>query len=536
MRISIAAIVAAVVCLVFAPHIDAGEKTVRGKVTYFAAGTVYTSLGREQGLRDSTLLQVVSRNDTIATLKVLALSSKSSSCLVVRSSRPVAVGDEVLGKVAVAEPAVIQADAASVARSPGLGSVPTSTSSGASVSKNGDLFELHGRLGVQYITSFYEQSAFNVAQPGVVVNLHGAMRDVPLRFDMYANFRSLALGNRNPFARGAVNQSRIYGLSLSYDDGSTVASLGRIIPLPSPSIGYVDGALLQRRFGNIVIGGAAGYQPDWAMRSISTEFRKVALFAQYSSFDRMAFSMSAAYARTYYRSALDREAASLLVNSGLADNLYLYGNAELDLRKKKGEGLVLSPMLTSAYGTLYFRVMSNLTVGLGVDAARSYYSFEAIHNMPDSLLVNTLRSGMTVSLSWYLPGGVSIQESYAPRSSLAPFGQEYSNSSALSFADIFSTGVSLRGNYNINRNEFTTMAGYGLAAQATIARTVDLTVRYQDNGYTVKQTDQHMRSTSLGGDFMIFLTRSLTFMGSYDRRDDYTMTSHAVFAEFGFRF
>jgi hypothetical protein len=117
-----------------------------------------------------------------------------------------------------------------------------------------------------------------------------------------------------------------------------------------------------------------------------------------------------------------------------------------------------------------------------------------------------------------------------------PFGQEYSNSSALNVADIFSTGVSLRCSYNTSRNEFTMLAGYGLSAQATIARTVDLTLRYQENGYTVKQTDQHLRATSLGGDLMIFLARSLTFLASYDRRNDYGMTSHAVFAEFGFRF
>lgn len=522
--------------LLVVARLGAGEKPVRGKVTYLAAGTIYTSVGREQGLRDSTLLVVVSRKDTIATLKVMAFSSQSSSCLVVWSSRPVTIGDDVFGRVTSTDSGIVRSASPELAHPLDMGIAPVSTFSEASALTQGDFLELHGRLGAQYNTSIYEQSAFNVTQPGVVLSLHGALRDVPLRLDMYANFRSLALGDRSPFARSAVNQSRIYGLSLSYDDNITVASLGRIIPFSSPSIGYVDGALLSRKFGSVVIGTVAGYQPDWTMRSVSTDFRKVAVFAQYSSFDRMAFSLSAAYARTYYRSSLDREAASLLVNSGLTDNLYLYGNAEFDLRKKLGEGLILSPMITSAYGTLYCRIIDNLTVGLGFDAARSYYSFESVRLVPDSLLVNTLRSGMMVSINWYIPGGFSVQESYAPRSSMAPFGQEYSNSSALNVVDIFSTGVSLRGSYTTNRNEFTTLAGYGLSAQATIARTVDLTLRYQQNGYTVKQTDQHLRSTSLGGDLMLFLTRSLTFLASYDRRDDYGMTSHVIFAELGFRF
>jgi hypothetical protein len=143
---------------------------------------------------------------------------------------------------------------------------------------------------------------------------------------------------------------------------------------------------------------------------------------------------------------------------------------------------------------------------------------------------------MTVNMSWYLPGGISVQETYAPRASTAPFGQEYSNSAALNVSDIFSTGVSLRGNFNTNRNEFTTMEGYGLAAQTSIARTADLTLRYQQNGYTVRQTDQRVRGSSLGGDLMIFLTRTLTFLASYDRRYDYGMTTNAIFLELGIKF
>ena len=528
--------VALIACFLMAARLDAGEKPVRGKVTYIAAGIVYTSLGRDQGVRDSTRLFVISKNDTTATLSVVALSSRSSSCQIVKSSRSITVGDDVSGTVADAEPAILPGDSVRTAHasSPDM-QAPPGFSRG-SASPQGNFVELHGRLGAQYVASLYDQSAFDITQPGVIVDLHGAMRDVPLRLDLYANLRTASFGNLSPFARTAINQSRIYGFALSYDDGTTVASLGRIIPLFSPSIGYVDGALLSRRFGNMTIGTVAGYQPDWTMRNVSTEFRKVALFAQYSSFDRMNFSLSAAYARTYYHSSLDREAASLLLNSGLTEYLYLYGNVEFDMRKKVGEELALSPRLTTAYATLYVRVMSNLTVGLGFDAARSFYSFETIRNVPDSLLVNTLRSGMTVNMSWYLPGGISVQETYAPRASTAPFGQEYSNSAALNVSDFFSTGVSLRGNFNTNRNEFTTMEGYGLAAQTSIARTVDLTLRYQQNGYTVRQTDQRVRGSSLGGDLMIYLTRTLTFLASYDRRYDYGMTTHAIFLELGIKF
>ena len=530
MRIPASIAATVFICLLFAPRLDGGETTVRGKVTYVAAGTVYTSLGREHGLRDSTLLVVVSKKDTIATVMVLALSTQSSSCVVVRSSRTVNIGDEVFGTVAATDPGTSSGNPTT-----GVSSI-YARPVGVTGLAEGNFLELHGRIGAQYVTSMYNQSTFNITQPGLVVSLRGAMRDVPLRFDMYANFRTVAFGTRSPFAKNSVNQSRIYGLSLSYDDGGTVASLGRIIPSFSPSIGYVDGALLSRRFGNMVIGTVVGYQPDWAMRGLSTDYSKIALFAQYSSPDRIDLSFSAAYARTYYHATLDREAASLLVNSALAGDLFLYGSAELDLRKKLGEELLLAPKLTSAFTTLYYRVTSSLTLGLGVEALRSYYSFESVRRIPDSLLVNSLRSSIAATVSWYLPWGIALHETYAPRTSNDRFGQEYSNSSALNISDVLSTGLSLRGNYNTNRNELTTMAGYGLAAQATIARTVDLTLRFQENGYVVKQTHQRVRGKALGGDLMIFLTQSLTLLASYDRRDDYGMTSHAIFAEFGFKF
>ncbi len=145
--------------------------------------------------------------------------------------------------------------------------------------------------------------------------------------------------------------------------------------------------------------------------------------------------------------------ASLLVNSALAGDLFLYGNTELDLRSKLGEQLILAPRLTSAYSTLYYRAISNLTLGLGVDASRSYYGFESVRRIPDSLLVNPLRSGMTVSVSWYLPWGMALHETYSARAFNRPFGQEFSSSSALNISDIFSTGVSFRANFNTNRNE-----------------------------------------------------------------------------------
>ncbi len=522
--------------LFLAVGLDAKEKIVRGKVTYMASGAVYTSLGRESGVQDSTVLFITSNMDTTATLRVYAVSSKSSACTIIKAVRPVSVGDGVMARVIVEEQKFPDDSSTMQPRSGSDSSVPVSGTRLVPAHQEGAL-KVQGRVSAQYLTSLYDNQAFNIAQPGLVLNMRGTARDIPLTFDVYANFRSLALGGRSPFAKGGINQSRLYGLSLSYDDGENLATIGRIIPSFSPLIGYVDGGLLSRRFGNIVVGAALGFQPDFDLRGVSGDFKKIALFAQYLSADRVSLSVSTAYARTFYHSASDREAASILLNASLTNALYLYANGEVDLRKKSGENFILSPQLTSLFVNLNYRIASSFSVGLGIDASRPYYSFQSVRSIPDSFLFDNLRSGVSLSVNWYLPGGIALYNSYTPRNSeQASFGREYANYSSVNIADVFSSGVNLRSNINLNTNQYTKALGYGVGVQRTFAQLVDFTVRYQQNNYTIKLLDQQNTSTTIGADVMVFMTNSLSFLATFDRLKGYGTTSHSVFAEISVRF
>jgi hypothetical protein len=532
-------------------HAIAGgrEQIVRGKVTYVAAGTVYTSLGRESGVQDSTLQFVVAAKDTLAMLKTFAVSSKSSACMIVKSKRDVVLGDDVAAKVLVEERKV---DSTAASLSPS--SEPSQSgrtrrdilparlnesmkAGGRLASLDSGFADVQGRVSAQYFTSLQSTADFNISQPGIAINLRGTMRDIPVKLDVYANLRTLSIGKQSPFSRSAINQSRIYGLSLTYDDLENVVSLGRIIPTFSPSIGYIDGALLSRKFGNVVFGVTVGFQPEYSLRAVSTGFKKFAAFAQFLSDDRISFSASAAYARTYFHSALDREAASVLLNAAITQDVFLYANTEVDLRKKSGEQFVLSPKLTSAYVNLNYRITSSFSIGLGADAARPYYSFESVRNVPDSLLYDELRSGVSLNVSWMLPGGISLYNTYTPRnSSEQSFGKEFSNYSSLNLNNLFESGLNFRVNANVNANQFTNGNGYGAALQKTFGSVVDVNVRYQTNTYTIKQLDARNRSVTVGGDVMVFLTSSLTFLATYDRLDGYGTISNSIFAEVSVRF
>jgi hypothetical protein len=524
----------AVLLVVLALHARAEDKVVRGRVTYLAAGTVYTSLGRDAGVRDSTILYVVVNKDTTATLQISALSSKSSACAVIRVTRAINIDDEVICIVPVVVPQIPDTSLTASAK-PGGDTRANAVRSMQAKPAPGPV-NVQGRIGAQYYTTMYDNSAFNIAEPGVVLNLRAAMRDVPLKFEMYANMRSIAIGNVSPFGKSAVNQSRVYGLSLSYDDGSNFISVGRVIPLFSPSIGYVDGALLSKRFGSIVVGTTLGYQPDYSLSGVTTDFRKLALFAQYTGSDPGSFSLSTAYARTYYHASLDREVASVLMNATISQNFYLYANGEMDFRRKSGDQFTLSPKLTDMYINCNYRFGNALNVGVGMDAARSYYSFESVRAIPDSLLFNDLRWGMTLNVSVFLPGGIGLFETFTPRSSDGPFGRDYSNLLAFNFSNILASGVNLRPSMTLNSNQYTDGKGFGIYVQKTFGQTIDLSIRWLRNSYTVKQVDQRNESTTLGCDVMLFITRSLSFLLTYDRLDGYGQISHSIFAEFGLRF
>ncbi len=510
----------------------AQEREVRGKVTYIAAGAVYTSLGRDEGIQDSTLLSVLLNEDTVAVIKVFAVSTRSSAGRVVFAIREPRIGDNIVGKV------VVESISKEESEREKVDSIHSSSKPTAAVLAKSDtqseFINIRGRVGAQYFMSLYSNPDFNLRQAGIVMNVRGGLTQVPLRFDLYANLRTMSLGRRSPFSTGSRNQSRIYGFAASYDDTSTVVSLGRIIPGFAPSIGYIDGALFSQRAGEFTFGTSFGFQPGFSLRGISSDYKKIAFFAQYNP--AAAGTISLAYARTYFRSAIDREATSILGNLVVSSTFFVYFNSEFDLRKKSGSDFILSPRLTNLYVNLNYRAIRNLSIGVGVDASRPYYNFETIRSVPDSLLVNGLRSGITLSLNWMLPGGMTLYNTYNPRTSEDGFGREYSNYSSFNFNNLLSSGVNLRTHLNLNVSRYTKTTGYGISVQRTIERLVDVTLRFNRSNFRISQSGLKNSSTTLGADILVFLSRSLSLLATYDRLDGYGSVSNAVFTELSVRF
>jgi hypothetical protein len=504
------------------------------KVTYVSVGTVYVSAGRGSGVTDSTLLYVVAGKDTIAVLKVFAVSSKSSACTIVRSNRDVEVGDLVVGLMQQTEKKEI------VAGMPpdtvkGMLQREDVRVRGLRSQEEPPAIAFQGRASLQNLSVMYENTDYNLYQPGIVLNVRALARDVPIKMEIYGNLRTLARGTASPFSGSASNESRIYRFSLEYDDKANVLTLGRILPQYAPSIGSIDGVSYSRKLGNFVAGGSIGFQPTPRQQGISTDTRKLALFGQFQTREPFDLSITAAYSRTYLFSQLDREAVSFMINAFTLDGLSFYSYGDVDIRKKIDSSFEVSPALSTAIIGVNYRVADFLTLGLGADASRPIYPFSSVQSLADSLLDRKLRSGATFSINLTIGYGLGLYNSFTPRSLDGPFGEEYTNSSSLYLSNAFSSGVMVRSSLTVSSNSMTSGIGYGINLQRNIYG-VDATVRYQQSQYKILQFDQTSRNETFGLDIIVLLSNRLSFVTSVDATRGFGSNSNAIFSELSWRF
>ena len=129
-----------------------------------------------------------------------------------------------------------------------------------------------------------------------------------------------------------------------------------------------------------------------------------------------------------------------------------------------------------------------------------------------------------------------LSNTYAPRTSEASFASVYSNYTTIGIANVLSSGVYLRSNFNLNANEYSNSNGYGVSLQRDVMSIADVNVRFQQNTYTLKNYEDRHISRTMGTDLILNLTRAVSMMMSYDRLDGYGITSNSIFGELSVRF
>jgi hypothetical protein len=526
-----------VVLLFFAVELFAEERTEHGFVTYLSGSTVYISIGRANGVVDSTVVTVVSGHDTIGFLQVTALSSKSSSCVVLEMNRSINIGDTVIARIPIVE-AQPETHQVVVLTDHDTSSVPVTTGDSDKTLPEPDTkpwFEIGGRIGLQYIGVFQQTSEYSLQQPGLTVNLRGRTTDLPLSVELYGTVRSQARGSQNPISHQATVESRIYRLSLSYDDQTNIVSFGRFISEYASSVGFTDGIGYTRRMGSSVVGMSVGLVPPRLLDAPSSIQKKILVFAGYQPHDEWNNNIHAAYCRIFSGIGVEREIISAGWYAYMPDGISMYSMIDIDMRTPTNAGNPYSPYVSMFTGSLSMPVVDFLSAGINYDVGRPVYYTSDLLSIADTLLDRQSRTNISLFARVVPLRGISLSESFTPRSSVRGFGKEYSNVVNAVLSDVFSSGVLLMASATLNENPLTRSMGLGLSLRRNFLD-IDLGLRYQNNRQTIIQNQTIQLGETFSMDCYTALSSSLTLLGSYESTTSFGTSYRVVFLELNWRF
>jgi hypothetical protein len=282
--------------------------------------------------------------------------------------------------------------------------------------------ELHGSIAASwYHFDDLTDSGLDYDRPTMRLNLKatglfGGHYSARVRLRSRYNDRARAIGT----APATEWRNRVYEVNLTYDNPDTPFGFqaGRIIARDLGAVGYTDGVLLTHRVGeNWRWGALAGTRPDWETSEFQTTVQKYGAFVGFERGDRAEsrFVMKLAAIGEYHDSTVSREFLYVRSSYHRERRLDLYGTAELDVNRdwredRTGESVSLSAL----YLRGRYRATEDVTVGLGYDTRKNYYTYE-LRSLPDSLFIDAARHGARASVDAKLPGDFRLHADFGIR-------------------------------------------------------------------------------------------------------------------------
>ncbi len=241
--------------------------TVRSaSVTYVSGSSIYVSAGRADGLVEGQELSVVRHDSTAATLKVVFLSSRQSSCEVVRGATDIAVGDQVRYTPTASSGAGQQVAAARTASRPHRLSGPG----------------LHGRVGGRYLLSQTSPSSGGFNQPSLDLRLDGSgLGGSPFGLAVDLRTRRTA-ATRSDGSSTVDGHTRVYQAALLWNaPGDRFRmSAGRQYLTAVTWVSLFDGALVEFGGSHLTFGAFGGVEPDKVNLGLSREVQDFGGYVQ----------------------------------------------------------------------------------------------------------------------------------------------------------------------------------------------------------------------------------------------------------------
>jgi hypothetical protein len=363
----------------------ASRRTAR--VTYVTSASAYVDAGRDAGLREGALVQVIRGGAVIGVLKVAFLASRQASCDIVSESMPIVVGDSV--RFTAGAPA----RDSTVAARPAAQLGPSRTT-------------LRGYAGAHYLV-VGQGPGSGFTQPSLDLRLDG--RPVPegpigLSVDVRAR-RTVST-----FSGGSAidGHARAYQMALSWNDPSSPGriTLGRQIAPALAVVGVFDGVLAELNAPQWSAGVFSGTQPDPLNLGFATDILEGGGYVQRRSRPggRQQWSTTLGLSGSYQNAHANREFAFLQASFSNG-RFSSYVSQEIDYYRswKRTPGMAaISP--TSTFATARYRARNGLEFHAGFDNRRNVLLYRDFVN-PVTTFDDAFRQGVWTGAALRWGGG-----------------------------------------------------------------------------------------------------------------------------------
>ena len=230
------------------------------RITYLTITTAYVNAGRDDGLRDSTRLDVIRSGKRVGTIRISFLASHQAAGDIVDTVSALVVGDSARYLPVAAPPT-------RVATGPGR---TYSRSRGSS---------LYGTVGVEYFS--VTGDGVRLSQPGLDVRAFGGPAGSPLSIGLDLRERRVTTAAEgSPTA--VADESRVYQAVARWQTpGSPVrVGIGRQFVDGMPAVGLIDGLQIERAGPEWSTGAFAGTQPGLADLEVSGDIRELGAYVR----------------------------------------------------------------------------------------------------------------------------------------------------------------------------------------------------------------------------------------------------------------
>jgi hypothetical protein len=411
---------------------SATETLLQGKVSYTSSQHVYVQFVNTDGIHVGDTLFVSKDNVYLPALVVNNMSSISCACVSLATT-PLAISTPIF-----AHRKVDQAALDVIAQKSQEAIAVNDLAINAPRDKNkGQKARVDGRISVSSYSnkssySSYQRFRYNFSLEAKHID------DSKISFESNISFTHKL--NETIQLHDAL---KVYGLDLKYDiDKTSTLTFGRKINSNMANVGAVDGLQYEKKLNNFTVGALVGSRPD-SVYGFDPKLLQFGAFASHNIQKENGYMQtSLAFFNQMTKFQTGRRFMYFQHSNSLLKNLDLFCSAEVDLYNAKDSTNKFD--LTSAYVSLRYRPLNNLSLSLSYDARKNIYYYETYKSRTDSLLEKETRQGYRFQfnyrpfrkLSW---GGTAGYRLQTPTAKASYNGYTYLTYSQVPFIDVAAT-------------------------------------------------------------------------------------------------